>query len=86
MPECRPPIDLQGISLAELQRLIDERRLPPVEQWQPELVRPLIERAIAGENQPAPSTVTDPEAGVTAAADAIERLLTARQRDRVQTG
>ena len=36
MPESRPPIDLQGISLAELQRLIDERRLPPVEQWQPE--------------------------------------------------
>jgi hypothetical protein len=36
MPESRPPIDLQGISLAELQTLIDERRLPPVEQWQPE--------------------------------------------------
>lgn len=36
MPESRPPIDLQGISLAELQKLIDERRLPPVEQWNPE--------------------------------------------------
>jgi uncharacterized protein len=36
MPESRPPIDLQGISLAELQKLIDERRLPPVDQWHPE--------------------------------------------------
>lgn len=36
MPESRPPIDLKGISLAELQKLIDERRLPPVEQWNPE--------------------------------------------------
>ena len=36
MPETRPPIDLQGISLAELQRLIDQRRLPPVDQWNPE--------------------------------------------------
>ena len=36
MPESRPPIDLQGISLAELQTLIDERRLPPVDQWNPE--------------------------------------------------
>ena len=36
MPENRPPIDLQGISHAELQRLIDERRLPPVDQWHPE--------------------------------------------------
>jgi len=36
MPESRPPIELQGISLAELQKLIDERRLPPVNQWQPE--------------------------------------------------
>jgi hypothetical protein len=33
MPESRPPIELQGISLAELQKLIDERRLPPVEKW-----------------------------------------------------
>ena len=36
MPETRPPIDLHGISLAELQRLLDERRLPPVDQWNPE--------------------------------------------------
>jgi hypothetical protein len=36
MPESRPPIDLQGISLADLQRLIDERRLPPVDRWNPE--------------------------------------------------
>ena len=36
MPESRPPIDLQGITLAELQRLIDDRRLPPVDKWQPE--------------------------------------------------
>ena len=26
MPETRPPIDLKGVSLAELQKLIDERR------------------------------------------------------------
>ena len=36
MPESRPPIDLQGVSLAELQRLIDERKLPPVDRWNPE--------------------------------------------------
>ena len=36
MPETRPPIELQGLSLADLQRLIDERRLPPVERWNPE--------------------------------------------------
>ena len=36
MPETRPPLELQGISLAELQRLIDQRRLPPVDRWQPE--------------------------------------------------
>lgn len=36
MPESRPPIDLQGISLAELQGLLDERRLPPVDQWNPQ--------------------------------------------------
>lgn len=36
MPESRPPIDLQGLSLTELQRLIDERKLPPVDQWNPE--------------------------------------------------
>ncbi|MFL6785963.1 MAG: DUF1285 domain-containing protein, partial [Sphingomicrobium sp.] len=36
MPESRPPIELQGISLTELQQLIDERRMPPVEKWNPE--------------------------------------------------
>src|SRR5437868_4792287 len=36
MPESRPPIDLHGLSLADLQKLIDERRLPPVDQWNPE--------------------------------------------------
>jgi hypothetical protein len=36
MPETRPPIDLSGISIAELQSLMDERRLPPVEKWNPE--------------------------------------------------
>ena len=36
MPESRPPIELQGLSLNDLQRLIDERRLPPVESWNPE--------------------------------------------------
>jgi len=36
MPESRPPIELQGLSLAELQKLIDQRRLPPVDRWNPE--------------------------------------------------
>lgn len=36
MPERRPPIDLNGISLADLQKLIDERRLPPVDKWNPQ--------------------------------------------------
>jgi uncharacterized protein len=36
MPERRPPIDLNGIDLAELQKLVDERRLPPVDRWNPE--------------------------------------------------
>jgi len=35
MPESRAPIELQGISLSELQKAIDERRLPPVDQWHP---------------------------------------------------
>jgi hypothetical protein len=35
MPESRPPIELQGVSLADLQKLIDERKLPPVDQWNP---------------------------------------------------
>lgn len=36
MPENLPPIELQGISLAELQKMIEERRLPPVDRWNPE--------------------------------------------------
>ena len=36
MPESRPPIELRGISIAELQKLIDERRVPPVDRWNPE--------------------------------------------------
>jgi hypothetical protein len=36
MPESHPPIELQGVSIAELQKLIDERRLPPVDRWNPE--------------------------------------------------
>ena len=36
MPESRPPIELNGVSLAELQALIDERRSPPVDQWNPQ--------------------------------------------------
>lgn len=36
MPETRPPIELHGLSLAELQTLIDERRLPPVDKWNPQ--------------------------------------------------
>jgi hypothetical protein len=35
MPERHPPIDLKGLSLAELQREIDARRLPPVDKWHP---------------------------------------------------
>lgn len=37
MPERQPPIELHGISLAALQKLIDERRLPPVDSWDPPL-------------------------------------------------
>jgi len=36
MPETRPPIDLNGVSLAELQRLLEERKIPPVDSWHPE--------------------------------------------------
>lgn len=36
MPETRPPIELQGVSLEQLQQLIDERRLPPVDKWNSE--------------------------------------------------
>ena len=36
MPESRPPIEFKGISLSDLQQLVEERRLPPVAQWNPE--------------------------------------------------
>src|SRR5918911_3216249 len=36
MPESRPPIELQGRSWTELQAMIDQRRLPPVDKWNPE--------------------------------------------------
>ena len=35
MPETHPPIELQGVSLSELQELIDRRQLPPVDKWNP---------------------------------------------------
>jgi hypothetical protein len=36
MPESRPPIELQGLRLSDLQKMIDQRRLPPVDKWNPE--------------------------------------------------
>lgn len=36
MPETRPPIDLKGLSIAALEAMIAERRLPPVDQWNPD--------------------------------------------------
>ena len=36
MPETRPPIDLKGLSFTELEAMIAERRLPPVERWNPD--------------------------------------------------
>jgi hypothetical protein len=36
VPEKQPPIELKGLALAELQSLIDQRRLPPVDRWNPE--------------------------------------------------
>jgi len=35
MPESSPPIELKGISLEELRRLLAERRHPPVDKWDP---------------------------------------------------
>lgn len=36
MPETNPPpADLATLSLAEIARLVEERRLPPVESWHP---------------------------------------------------
>ncbi len=36
MPKSAPIIELQGLTFADLQKLIDERRLPPVDQWNPQ--------------------------------------------------
>ena len=36
MPESRPPIDLKGLSFPELEALLAERRLPPVDKWNPD--------------------------------------------------
>jgi hypothetical protein len=36
MPESRPPIELRGLALDELQTLIGDRHLPPVDQWHPQ--------------------------------------------------
>ena len=36
MPETRPPIELHWLTVSELQQMIDQRRLPPVDKWQPE--------------------------------------------------
>ena len=35
MPMPPPPEDLSGLSLAEIARLAEEKRLPPVEKWHP---------------------------------------------------
>ncbi len=35
MPETQAPPDLEQLSLAEIAKLVSERRLPPVEQWNP---------------------------------------------------
>ncbi|MFW2831163.1 DUF1285 domain-containing protein [Sphingomonas sp. ID0503] len=35
MPETYPPIDLSGLGIAEIARLAAERKLPPVERWDP---------------------------------------------------
>ena len=37
MPESRPPIQLKGLRLSELDRLVGERRHPPVDKWDPPL-------------------------------------------------
>ena len=36
MPESRPPIDLAGLSIAQLDAYIAARKLPPVDRWNPE--------------------------------------------------
>jgi hypothetical protein len=36
MPESNPPIELQGISLDDLQKVAEDRKLPPVDRWNPD--------------------------------------------------
>jgi hypothetical protein len=36
MPLSEPPLDLAGLSLAEIARMAEEKKLPPVERWDPE--------------------------------------------------
>lgn len=36
MPSTEPPPDLSGLSLAEIARLAEEKKLPPVERWNPD--------------------------------------------------
>lgn len=36
MPAPEPPPDLTGLSLAEIVRMAEEKKLPPVERWNPE--------------------------------------------------
>jgi hypothetical protein len=35
MPEVHPPVALRGLSMADLETLASERRLPPVDRWNP---------------------------------------------------
>jgi uncharacterized protein len=35
MPECQPPLDISRLSLAEIAEAVEQRRRPPVEQWDP---------------------------------------------------
>ena len=35
MPERQSPTELRGLSLAELEQLAGERKLPPVDRWDP---------------------------------------------------
>lgn len=35
MPESQAPLDIAGMSLAEVAQAVAERRLPPVDQWNP---------------------------------------------------
>lgn len=35
MPKSLPPSELRGLEFGELQRLADERQLPPVDHWNP---------------------------------------------------